>query len=98
MNARRAVSIHSGRSKRSLGLFPRSLKRLIGSEARLPEPLDSSKVGTRHDASLRNPWSGPQIGAHVQITLGIGDLNALLPEQPPDLVENLTLDVVHAVV
>lgn len=42
--------------------------------------------------------SNPQIGAHVQIPFRIRDLNALLTKQPPDLVEDFALDVVHAVV
>src|SRR5262249_46572127 len=43
------------------------------------------------------PRSGRQIGAHVQIPLGVGDLNALLSKQTPNLIEDLALDVVHAV-
>ena len=45
----------------------------------------------------RRPRSTPQIGAHVEIPLWIGDLNTFLPKQTPDLVKYLALDVVHAV-
>src|SRR5690349_21410522 len=51
----------------------------------------------RGDRPSARPRSGSQIGAHVQIALGIGNLNALLPKQAPDLIENLALDVVDAV-
>src|SRR5262245_59394812 len=51
----------------------------------------------RGDRPSARPRSGSQIGAHVQSALGIGNLNALLPKQAPDLIENLALDVVDPV-
>src|SRR5271166_2316422 len=41
--------------------------------------------------------SGRRIGADIKIPLGIRNLNALLLKQPPDLVKDLALDVVDAI-
>ena len=39
-----------------------------------------------------------RIGAHIKVPLGVGNANALLLKQSPDLVQDLALDVVDAVV
>src|SRR5205085_138248 len=40
---------------------------------------------------------GRRIGAYIKIPLGVGNANALLLKQPPDLVKDLALDVVDAI-
>ena len=35
---------------------------------------------------------GRRIGAYIKIPLGVGNANALLLKQPPDLVKDLALD------
>src|SRR5580693_9819484 len=41
--------------------------------------------------------SGRRIGAYVEIALGVRDANALLLKQSPDLVKDLALDVMDAI-
>ena len=41
--------------------------------------------------------SGRRIGAYIKIALGVRDANALLLEQSPDLVKDLALDVMDAI-
>jgi hypothetical protein len=41
--------------------------------------------------------SGRRIGAYIKIPLGVWNANALLLKQTPDLVKDLALDVVDAI-
>src|ERR1700741_2120882 len=62
-------------------------------------------VGKRPDGASRSAIlpitnlskSGRRIGAYIKIPLGIRNANALLLKQPPDLVEDLALHVMDAI-
>src|ERR1700730_15370657 len=61
--------------------------------------LSTARTASRSPMSpiTRLGKSGLRIGAYVEIALGVRDANALLLKQSPDLVKDLALDVMDAI-
>src|SRR6201997_2588351 len=90
--ARISSNKNSGSSSGGRGLSAWRGQRITVSEKR---PDGASRSAILPITNLSQ--SGRRIGAYIKIPLGIRNANALLLKQPPDLVEDLALHVMDAI-